>query len=158
MNWNEVGSSIPYLGFHSELSLSLKSQIREPGCTHRMEYSFFTAKVRDIQYFDFLNRWVSLKEREFTYSKFQQIINSTTIIYSIWAVVRVLKYNWITFLTLEYRTDQVWMKVGYSPKSLISLHRCAMIEKVFFRYDQWFCSNFSCMSSSTNDYSNHTHV
>jgi hypothetical protein len=30
---------------------------------------------------------VSLKEREFTYSKFQHIINSTTNAYSVWAVV-----------------------------------------------------------------------
>jgi hypothetical protein len=72
----EVGSSIPYLGFHSKLSSSLKSLISEPGCTRRNEIFLFTAKLRDIQYFDFLNRWVSLKEREFTYSKFQQFINS----------------------------------------------------------------------------------
>jgi hypothetical protein len=43
-----------------------------------MEISLFTAKVRVVSFFCFLNRLVSLKVREFTYSKFQQIINSTT--------------------------------------------------------------------------------
>jgi hypothetical protein len=41
-------------------------------------FSLFTAKVRNISYFCLLNRWVSLKETEFIYSKFQQINNSTT--------------------------------------------------------------------------------
>jgi hypothetical protein len=79
----EVGSSIPYIGFHSELSSSLKSLISEPGCTHRKEIFLFSLqKCAIFQYFAFLNRWVSLKEREFTYSKFQHIINSNPYILS----------------------------------------------------------------------------
>jgi hypothetical protein len=75
----EAGSSIPYLGFHWDLSSSLKSMIGEAVCTHRKEFFLFSLhKCAIFQYFAFLNRWVSLKEREFIYSKFVQIINSTT--------------------------------------------------------------------------------
>jgi hypothetical protein len=67
-----VGSSIPYLDFLSDPSLSRKSLISEPGCTHRKEIFLFSLqKCAIFQYFAFLKRWVSLKEREFTYSKFQ---------------------------------------------------------------------------------------
>jgi hypothetical protein len=86
----EVGSLIPYLGFHSELSSSLKRLISEAGFTQRKEYFFYTTISARGFIFYLLNRWVSLKEREFTSSKFQQIINSTTIRYSVWAVVRFL--------------------------------------------------------------------
>jgi hypothetical protein len=74
----EATSSIPYLGFLSDPSLSLKSLISEPGCTHRKEIFLLSLqKCAIFQYFAFLNRWVSLKERELTYSKFQHIFNST---------------------------------------------------------------------------------
>jgi hypothetical protein len=78
----EVGSSIPYIGFHSELSSSLKSLISEPGFTRRKVFLLYRDRCAIFQYFDFLNRWVSLNEREFTYSKFQQIINTTTYIHT----------------------------------------------------------------------------
>jgi hypothetical protein len=41
-------------------------------------FSFYRNKCAIFHYFAFLNRRVSLKVREFTYSKFQRIINSTT--------------------------------------------------------------------------------
>jgi hypothetical protein len=98
--------------------------------------SFFTAKVRDIQYFDFLNRWVSLKEREFTYSKFQQIINSNPYILSMVGSSIPLSRNEQHALIVEYRMNQACRKVDFRSKTAISLHRCAMIKKAFFRYDQ----------------------
>ena len=86
----EVGSSIPYIGFHSELSSFLKSVISEPGFTRRKVFLLYRDRCAIFQYFDFLNRWVSLKEREFTYSKFQPFLNSNTYILSVWSVVRFL--------------------------------------------------------------------
>jgi hypothetical protein len=76
----EVGSSIPYLGSYLEISSSLKRLISEAGIVQYLtKYPFYRDKCALFHYFPFLNRWVSLKdEREFTYSKFQQIINSTT--------------------------------------------------------------------------------
>jgi hypothetical protein len=75
----EVGSSSSYLGFHLELSSSLKSLISEAGLVqYYFKYSFYRDKCALFHYVPFLNRWVSLKEREFMYSKFAQIINSTT--------------------------------------------------------------------------------
>jgi hypothetical protein len=50
----------------------------EPEGIQQMESSLFTAKVRDVSFFSFLNRWVSLKLREFISLKFHQIINSKT--------------------------------------------------------------------------------
>jgi hypothetical protein len=87
----EVGSSIPYLDFHSEHSSLCIGPINEPGCTRRKEFSFYTAI--SARYLNILLFWIDgcLLRKEFTYSKFQQIINSTTHQYSEWAVVRILK-------------------------------------------------------------------
>jgi hypothetical protein len=75
----EAGSSIPYLGFLWDLSLSLKSMVSEAGFYNMIpNIPFYRDKCAVFQYFAFLNQWVSLKEREFTYSKFNQIINSAT--------------------------------------------------------------------------------
>jgi hypothetical protein len=75
----EAGRSIPYLGFHWDLSSSLKSVISEAGFYNIIpNIHFYRDKCTLFHYFAFLNRWVSLKEREFIYSNFQQIINSTT--------------------------------------------------------------------------------
>jgi hypothetical protein len=46
-----------------------------------MEGVFFSFTAISARYFNILlslNRWVPLKEREFTISKFQQFLNSTT--------------------------------------------------------------------------------
>jgi hypothetical protein len=75
----EAGSSIPYLGFHWDLSSSLKSVISEAGLYNIIpDILLYCDKCALFSIFCFLNRLVSLKEREFIYSKFAQIINSTT--------------------------------------------------------------------------------
>jgi hypothetical protein len=75
----EAGSLITYLGFLWDLSLSRISVISEVGFYNIIpNIPSYHNKYAVFQYFAFLNQWVSLKEREFTYSKFQQIINSTT--------------------------------------------------------------------------------
>jgi hypothetical protein len=75
----EVGSSIPYLDFHWDLSSSVERLINEAGFCQGKEFFLFSLqKCALFHFFPFLIRWVSLKEREFTYSKFQQNINITT--------------------------------------------------------------------------------
>jgi hypothetical protein len=64
----EAGGLIPYLVCNLVLQYFASVRLIEPEGIQQMEISLFTAKVR----------LVSLKVREFTYSKFQQIINSTT--------------------------------------------------------------------------------
>jgi hypothetical protein len=73
------GSSNPEVDLHSELSSSLKSMVSEAGLYRiSLNIPFNRDKCELFHYFAILNRWVCLKEREFKYSKFQQLINSTT--------------------------------------------------------------------------------
>jgi hypothetical protein len=79
MIWIEASSSIPYLVWNLDHSSSCIRPTNEPGVSNRRCFLFFYRdKCAIFQCFAFLNRWVSLKEREFIYSKFQLNINSTT--------------------------------------------------------------------------------
>jgi hypothetical protein len=78
LNWGRQVESILSLEFGSIL-LCLLCQSMSRGVPNRRSFLFFYRdKWAIFKYLAFLNRWVSLKEREFTYSKFQQIINSST--------------------------------------------------------------------------------
>jgi hypothetical protein len=75
----EAGSSIPYLVWSWDYSLSVKSNISEAGLYNIIPNISFTAiSARCFIFFLFQPMGVSFKEREFTYSNFQQLINSTT--------------------------------------------------------------------------------
>jgi hypothetical protein len=56
----EAGSSIPYLVLNLGSSSSVKSSFRETELVETDRIFFFTAKVRVVSFFYFLNRLVSL--------------------------------------------------------------------------------------------------
>jgi hypothetical protein len=78
----EAGNSNPYLVFDFIQSILCVGSINEAGFSEWTEYFFFhCTSARCFIILPFLiklNRWVSLKARDFTYSKFHQIINSTS--------------------------------------------------------------------------------
>jgi hypothetical protein len=86
-NFNWFNSNDPSWGrqFDSILSLEfgiilhlLRVWLVRRACTVLFQIFVLYRWVHDISSFCFFNRCVSLKEREFTYSKFQQFLNSTT--------------------------------------------------------------------------------
>jgi hypothetical protein len=74
----EAGSSIPHLVCNLINSILCISSIDRAGRNSTDGDFLHRDKCALFCYFAILIRWVSLKEIEFTYSKFQQIINSTT--------------------------------------------------------------------------------
>jgi hypothetical protein len=79
-----------------------------------------------------------LRKESLHTQSFSKLLTVQPIRYSVWALVRFLNYNRTACFVLEYWIDQACRKVGSSPKTPISLHRCAMIEIVFFDTDSDF--------------------
>jgi hypothetical protein len=102
------------------------------GVTAGRSFLFSLQKCAIFQYFAFLNRWVSLKKESLHTQSFSELLTVQPIHTQYGrkfdSLNRIGKHGFF----VEYQIDLWKDGMELQLKTAVSLHRCAMIEKVFF--------------------------